>query len=73
MVKNFAIEWEQWAPFLPWINTEYGVRYRQHFSVLREYPTYRPKNREFYEQPWVIDGGSLMHELYLSRNALRDE
>lgn len=56
-----------WAPFLPRIEHSYGVRYRQHFGILEQYPTNCPSGRKFYEQPWVIDAGSEMYKRLMNK------
>ncbi len=57
--------WELWSPFFRQLSGNYNIRRRQHFSVLDKYPQYDlPANRNFYKQPWVIDGGrELFHRL----------
>jgi hypothetical protein len=56
-----------WAPFLPELERGYRTRYQQHFSALESYPTHSPVGRKFYEQPWVIDGGSLLYNRLVDR------
>lgn len=61
-------QWELWTPFLRQLSDGYDVRRAQHFSVLNEYPSYDiPNNRNFYKQPWVLDGGKILYDRLVNR------
>lgn len=60
---------ESWRPFFNTIEKEYSVRYNQHFKNWRQAKiTQEIRNRKFYEQPWIYNGGKDLYCRYLNND-----